>query len=1838
MTKPFNPLEVVRDVKGDYKTFVLSSFPFSDEKAKDQFLQFIEEEELLWTGPYLSLARQYELGEKTVADFCGSVGISPEIATILPITRFFAHQEKGIQQIYSGKNTIVSTGTGSGKTEIFLVPILDHCLKTRTPGIKAILIYPMNALVNDQADRLRRLLFALNQQTAKQVTFGVYTGQTPHNDEKDVKERIALQQCPIPERLMAAYGCGDLCPRQNEQERNKTQFEPVLRNGKWVLACKANPQVVVDYQILTREEFAQRQPDILITNYVQLEFLLLRKNDGHLFARGQVHHLVFDEIHWYSGSTGCEVALLTRRLIERLRYEGGNIPICIGTSATISTKKEDQARQEIAEFARKFFGQPFETSNAVLGDVKEIAFNQSERYMPTPLRNTEIFEDIRSLDSYSLSDKEFEDICLQIAQEATMQEAWVGTADRRLVVGRILSRNALYQAIVHKIIQPKTQSELAEEIFLEDQFQDIRDLYLAACNGDPVQARRKLEEDAWAYLNLAGLASAPETATSSEFVPLVRPQVHMFYKASGEDYQKGEVYACLSCGTMYPSSRERCACGGPVEEIEVCRYCGQMYWRAMFECDVCDHSKDVKQTIGKAVFQAVKRVEQGGVILKQTTYQPVDARSGRQAKKCRSCGALNPVGANRCACDNGQDLMPVYVYNKVNPCPFCGNRYGPGMDTTTPIYQSPNIASRRIFSSLYNQLPDALRKMLIFSDSRQNTSFTAGTIPSEHLARSIRQLVCYLVRQEHKPLSYVEMEAQVLQELANWEENKTLQDWQPDLYKRMFLEEVSSLTSGQWSGEKVGLVAVGYKGLEEVDADLESTAQRLIPQGDLFSSVLAGEKWRRFLVAVLHMMRWEKAISGMETFREGRSFDKPTGYVFDPNYNKTESGSYEIKNPFSSDRTKLHLYTKQVFPKAKVDQVLQEAFKTLRERNLIHETEVGRYRGQKETAFVVDRKRILLGTPEELMRCNRCEWTFHQPPDGTCLRYNCRGSLEAVPDLAAYWQDARNVNFEYSTKPPRMNVEEDSGNLTLNRRTIIERKFKDGKIDLIVCTPTLELGIDIGDMVSVGMSQVPPSPASYAQRAGRAGRREKIALASTFLFHNPIDMYYFQHPKEIILGEISAPVINLENRTIIERHVRSVVVEDLFVKGANRDRYASQGGVTTVRLFIDNGLEGIVRQDVAARTKDIVDTACRAFAGIPVSRSDIEQWVKGFPDTLAQSMQVYQRECDVLMRIRSDLFAKSQELMYSTRHEDVQENKQIKRILDNIVNRFQDFPDGLSRRDVLSHLSRTGVLPRYSFPGVAVETMSDTLEDFGGRDARTAVTERVPGAPLYMNKQRYQVIGYDFDRRPEDKDGTVFWVCQDCHIYAKEFEKPLQCPECGGHKFDRFNNCISPRLVVVGNRKRPAGTDPREYLDTETDYFTLAPIGVEGQTTIKKTPIGEIRALGQREILTLTTGALGRDGDVECFHLCEQCGKHLTALTERNKHRMPGTGQWCHSTQHDRFNLYHRFMTNAILLQLNHGLLQTLKIKSTPVFLTTMKNALLGAAEIVFSAGEGEIDGVIKPDVETIIFFDNVDGGVGYVEQLAARFDTVLERASGRVLSPRDNCEKGCVKCLYSFRRRRDISRPGIDKRTIIPLFQYLVRSRLIGDIAVYSSVQPYTGQVVTIPSGPYDLRGSLELRNLMLTAQNSIKVVTLYVTDDKIDWDLNGGQERASWCDILCHCQANGVNVDIMIGREPTSEKHRAVLDRLEREGANIRIFRYARPDEYPASAHFKQVVIDGDNPLHMAAVETSANLSRETYTSANTFTFGEGVFNWNWIRGIMANIQAVEEQSIPWAEYKRM
>jgi hypothetical protein len=232
--------------------------------------------------------------------------------------RLYAHQAAAVRRLSSTRvggpaNTLVLSGTGSGKTESFLIPIVDTCLRSPGPGVKAVVIYPMNALANDQLSRLRHLLGH-----TPGVTFGRYTGDTPDTDGGD--ERRPGRPADAPSNLL------------------------------W-----------------SRHAMQEAPPNILLTNYVQLELLLLRRRDQQLFAHGAPIYLVVDEIHLFGGVLGSEVAHLLRRFRQHIGVDPGQLCM-IGTSATAG----EGELPRLLGFASRLFGAPFDSEAAIAEELAPI--------------------------------------------------------------------------------------------------------------------------------------------------------------------------------------------------------------------------------------------------------------------------------------------------------------------------------------------------------------------------------------------------------------------------------------------------------------------------------------------------------------------------------------------------------------------------------------------------------------------------------------------------------------------------------------------------------------------------------------------------------------------------------------------------------------------------------------------------------------------------------------------------------------------------------------------------------------------------------------------------------------------------------------------------------------------------------------------------------------------------------------------------------------------------------------------------------------------------------------------------------------------------------------------------------------------------------------------------------------------------------------------------------------------------------------------------------------------------------------------------------------------------
>ena len=275
----FDPVVLAREIGQRYIDYLKTTFAFRDPDLRRSFETALDQGTLT-DGPWLESTPVFRRTCETrelLRDIAGP-DVDPGLEAALdPTRRLYAHQEQAIRRLASGRNVIVATGTGSGKTEGFLYPVLLDLYRhpRSAPGVRALILYPMNALANDQRRRLGDIAEALERRGSPfRFTFGRYTGETPED--------------------------------KTDSRRNASHHIREKRPGELVL----------------RSEMRQAPPDILLTNYSMLEYLLLRPDDSPLFddCRGATwRFLILDEAHQYGGTKGLEMAMLVRRLKQRLR-------------------------------------------------------------------------------------------------------------------------------------------------------------------------------------------------------------------------------------------------------------------------------------------------------------------------------------------------------------------------------------------------------------------------------------------------------------------------------------------------------------------------------------------------------------------------------------------------------------------------------------------------------------------------------------------------------------------------------------------------------------------------------------------------------------------------------------------------------------------------------------------------------------------------------------------------------------------------------------------------------------------------------------------------------------------------------------------------------------------------------------------------------------------------------------------------------------------------------------------------------------------------------------------------------------------------------------------------------------------------------------------------------------------------------------------------------------------------------------------------------------------------------------------------------------------------------
>nr|MBC8505150.1 DEAD/DEAH box helicase [Chloroflexota bacterium] len=1183
-----------------------------------------------------------------------------------------------IRKLHQGRNVIVATGTGSGKSFSFGIPIVSTAIEMKAQGIqgiKAVIVYPMNALANNQYDDFSERL----QQSGLKIAR--YTGDTKVS----------------PEVALAQY---------------KTLTD---REEPW------------DCEVLSRKEIQDNPPDILMTNYVMLELLLTRFEDRTLFRhQGVLKYLVLDEVHTYSGKQGADVAALIRRLKQHTGTIGELT--CIGTSATVESGEGESAQDAISQFASDLFGEEF-TAEDVVGE-SYASINEG--------LNPKFKELIAFLQQSGPQPAN------QLAEHLGMSEVELN----ELILGQ-----PEYAAKIHAFFS----------------------------QGRPIHSCVGQEK----HLNDRGESLCPQCAEeekSSPTFPLV------FCRSCGVEYYS---VTCFDDNTLAAAELDSIAVDGQTG-----------YLFLLEDNDDIEYPESWYTNAG-------------------------NLRSDRQENTLTAHSICREHGELDHAC-GGEKSRVMFIPAPFLFCPECGVEHDRRSREFGKLFSYGTVgrstATDLILNAELRNLPESQQKVIAFSDNRQDTALQAAHINSmSDRLKFRRQLYNTLVDKgatlENNDILYFQDIGLAIYNLLNANEQLPQFDSNTERqYGRgaqniisQYQKYLEFLTLRELEGTKrrihqnledTGTLVVGYDGLDEFAADV--VAWEGVPY--LYEMSVA----QRYdvLYGIVDMMRLRLAIDHVAIIRPDQFnsdvisrinqdiqshdgiFYGAIGFSDD-----TSSGPKHKNHRLSHSNTQMNRWLRKFLPLStkQAAELITNAVETLVKTGFLvtHEPRgYGRILGKMN---MIDPSRITLqlDNSAEKQICPRCLSVYHFEEVHCCYRTTCRVDL-VQRDIS------ENYFLEMYTQPLRnsvdLNAEEHSGQITGDVRIDIEQRFRDPESDLnvIVCTPTMELGIDIGDLNVVALRNIPPSPSNYAQRAGRAGRKGQSALITAYagvgFARGPHDQYFFRFPEKMIAGAISAPRFRLDNEYLITAHIHSLVLEVLGKGLENPTTGKPLSGLKLPSkpfefLALDQDQYPLKpdfliswENAIEAYKTEIRQAVLEAFA-LEIEHFDwfTKQFVE---ETVASFMQDFNNH---LKYWREEYTSLSKEFKENSEHLEYQQGDKVRAERNlTIANKLEAMRDGKSDWYIYRYLGSQGFLPGYAFPPQSTYLSFYNSEDEIGRNPTIAISEFAPGNYIYYRGNSYKIVSArakSVGLSPSTHQVLICPECKQAYVGTEE-TNTVRCSNC----------------------------------------------------------------------------------------------------------------------------------------------------------------------------------------------------------------------------------------------------------------------------------------------------------------------------------------------------------------------------------------------------------------------------------------------------------------------------
>ncbi len=1583
--------EVRQSLIDDYANYIGSFFQIKDPRIESKVKTSLEEG-LLWPEPLIQLNPSFEPGkwidelvkEGVLAQECSKIfRKKPQADVDNGPLRLHKHQEEALRTARTGANYVLTTGTGSGKSLAYIVPIVDHIVRNGSgKGVQAIVIYPMNALANSQEGELKKFLENGYPKGKSPVTFRRYTGQ----ESEDTKNEII-----------------------------------------------ANP------------------PDIILTNYVMLELMLTRPSEEKLIAAAKgMKFLVFDELHTYRGRQGADVALLARRVADRVGAERLQF---VGTSATLAGGDNYEEKQrEVAAVASKIFGAPVHPEH-VIGETLRRATPELD------FTKNSVITDLAS----RVSDEEYK---LPMDFESFVKEPLSSWLETTFGIKKEANSERLMRTIPMSITgEDGAAKQLSKLTGVDDKV-----------------CARTIQRGL-----LAGYQCAPNPETG---FPAFAFRVHQFISRGDTVYsslESAEARHLTMFGQQFtPEDRTKI-----LLPMCFCRECGQEYYTIRRK----KNPKPGERAVEPRVFQDQGHDatgDAGYLYFSETDPWPDDdptdrlpddwleeGKQGARIKSGRKEYLPKAIMLDAGGFESAGGQKYHFVTTPFQFCLSCGVTYNrqrsdfgklstlssEGRSTATTILNLSAILRLRNEETL----PSTARKLLSFTDNRQDASLQAGHF-NDFVEIGLLRGALYRAVEEAgtNGVSHEVLCQKVFDSLA--------------LPVRYYSLDPTVRFQAKIDTDKAFRDLLGYRIYRDLERGWRITAPNLEQCGLLEIEYLslkdvteAEDVWQDTHVVLLNappVLRMEICKVLLDHMR--RELAIQVDYL-DPQFQERiqRESNARLRSPWSIDENERMLRSSILYPRSSrgpdgdgsvylsprgaVAQFFKKRLQGLLRGHKLDTNDVQAICQQLLNALriaglvaVVREPRDNDDVPGYQLRSSGMLWkvgdgkkAYHDP-----IRVPRPSEEGGKPNFFF-------VDFYRQTAKDLVGLEgrEHTAQVDAGARLEREDQFRKGELPILFCSPTMELGVDIADLNVVNLRNMPPTPANYSQRSGRAGRSGQPAMVFTYCSStSQHDQYFYRRPEQMVAGIVSPPRLELANEDLVRAHMHSIWLAET---GQDLRRSLKEildlGGQKPSLELLSSVIDSL-RSDQAK--KRAYTRAANVLKSIEneVKASDWynDQWLDS---VLKQALERFDLACE---RWRSLFRAASNQrdmqhaivVDHLRNQYDKDTAKRLRREAESQIDLLLD-TSNVSQSDFYSYryFASEGFLPGYSFPRLPLSAFiparkkQDGRDEFLSRPRFLAISEFGPRSIIYHEGARYVVSKVILPATDDDGNLPLRNVkqCERCSYIH---------PVTDGVGDDLCNQCgaslplARPRMFrlenVVTRRRDRISSDEEERVRQGYELKTGFRFAEHGGRPSNR--IATLRSQGE-DIGILTYGdsatlwrinigwARRKDRNDVGFVLDTErgtWGKDQNQAANDDDDNADPLG-----TRTSKVVPFVEDRRNCLILHLNQ--------KLDEVQVASLQSALKSAIQVIYQLEDSELASEPLPDREqahALLFYEAAEGGAGVLRRLldnAEEFGNVAKKALelchfdpqtlddlGKHPRSKERCEAACYDCLMSYRNQKD--------------------------------------------------------------------------------------------------------------------------------------------------------------------------------------------------------------------------